>query len=118
MTNEENKILKEHILNAITEIRIKKKRPDNNSIFKYVNKKFEVNSNIEDVYAIILSLLEKNEIKNKPTKQGLPSYFVVNNEIISNEDETEDENSNDDLNFNFELLGTPPVQKVSHDYFK
>ena len=115
MTNEENKILKEHILNAITEIRIKKKRPDNNSIFEYVNKKFEVNSNIEDVNAIILSLLEKNEIKNKPTKQGLPSYFVVNNEIISNEDEKEDENSNDDLSFNFELLGTPPVQKVSHD---
>ena len=115
MTNEDNKILKEHILNAITEIRIKKKRPDNNSIFEYVNKKFEVNSNIEDVYSIILSLLEENEIKNKPTKQGLPSYFVVNNEINSNEDEKEDEYSNDDLSFNFELLGTPPVQKVSHD---
>ena len=115
MTNEENKILKEHILNAITEIRIKKKRPDNNNIFESVNKKFEVNSNIEDVYAIILSLLEKNEIKNKPTKQLLPSHFVVNNEINSNEDEKEDENSNDDLSFNFELLGTPPVQKVSHD---
>ena len=115
MTNEENKILKEHILNAITEIRIKKKRPGNNSIFEYVKKKFEVNSNIEDVYAIILSLLEKNEIKNKPTKQELPSYFVVNNEIISNEDEKEDENNNDNLSFNFELLGTPPVQKVSHD---
>ena len=59
--------------------------------------------------------MEKIEIKNKPTKQGLPSYFVVNNEIISNEDEKENENSNDDLSFNFEILGTPPVQKVSHD---
>ena len=36
MTNEENKILKEHILSAITEIRIKKKRPDFCSIYYVV----------------------------------------------------------------------------------
>ena len=115
MASNDNKILKEHILNAITEIRLKKKRPDNNSIFEYVNKKFEVNSNIEDVSVIITSLLEEKEIKNKPTKQGHTSYFVVNNEINSNKDEKEDENSNDDLSFNFELLGTPPVNKLSDD---
>ena len=30
-------------------------------------------------------------------------------------DQKEDKNSNNDLSFNFELLGTPPVQKVRHD---
>ena len=114
MNNNKNEILKEHVLNAITEIRLKKKRPDNNSIFEYVSKKFEVNSNVEDLCAIILSLLEENEIINKPTKQGLPSYFVVNSEN-NEEDEKEDENDKDDLSFNFELLGTPSTDKPTND---
>ena len=114
-------ILKEHVLNTIRELRDKKKRPDNSSICEHINKKFEGNYENEDLFTIILSLLDKNAIINKPTKQGLPSYFIVNDEKNNEEEdnnneeeeEKERENSNDDFNINFELLGTPVVDESS-----
>ena len=51
---------------------------------------------------------------NKPTKQGLPSYFILNEKNDKEEEEEkEDENSNDD--FNFDLLGTTSVDKSIKD---
>ena len=59
MNDENNTILKEYVLKAISELRTKKKRPDNNSICEYINKKFDANSKNEDIFTIILSLLMK-----------------------------------------------------------
>ena len=75
MNDENNTILKEYVLKAISQLRTKKKRPDNNSICKYINKKLDTNSKNEDIFTIILSLVDENIITNKPTKQGLPSYL-------------------------------------------
>ena len=114
MNDENNTILKEYVLKAISELRTKKKRPDNNSICEYINKKLDANSKNEDISTIILSLLDENIITNKPTKQGLPSYFILNEENDNEEEEEkEDENSNDD--FNFDLLGTTSVDKSIKD---
>ena len=106
-------ILKEHVLNTIRELRIKKKRPDNNSISEHINKKFGGNYKNEDLFTVILSLLDENTIINKPTKQGLPSYFIVDENNNEDEEEKEGDNSNEDFNINFELLGTPSVAKYS-----
>ena len=110
---ENNTILKEYVLKAISELRTKKKRPDNNSICEYINKKLDTNSRNENIFTIILSLVDENIITNKPTKQGLPSYFILNEENDNEEEEKEDENSNDD--FNFDLLGTTSVDKSIKD---
>ena len=76
MNDENNTILKEYVLKAISELRTKKKRPDNNRICEYINKKLDANPKNEDIFTIILSFLDENIITNKPTKQALPSYFI------------------------------------------
>ena len=113
MNDENNTILKEYVPKAISQLRTKKKRPDNNSICEYINKKLDTNSKNEDIFTIILSLVDENIITNKPTKQGLPSYFILNEETDNEEEEKEDENSNDD--FNSYLLGTTSVDKNNTD---
>ena len=110
MNDENNTILKEYVLKAISELRTKKKRPDSNSICEYINKKLDAYSKNEDIFTIILSLLDENIITNKPTRQGLPSHFILNEENDNEEEEEkEDENNNDD--FNLDLLGTTSVDK-------
>ena len=58
--------------------------------------------------------MDEKIITNKPTKQGLPSYFTLNEENDNEEEEEkEDQNSND--GFNFDLLGTTSVDKSIKD---
>ena len=89
MNDENNTILKVYVLKAINELRTKKKRQ---TITVYVNTSIIANYKNEDIFIIILSLLDENIITSKPTKQGLPSYFILNKE---NDNEEEEETSVD-----------------------
>ena len=71
MNDENNTLLKEYVLKAISELRTKKKRPDNNSICEYINKKLDANSKNEVIFTIILSLLDENIITNRRNKDCL-----------------------------------------------
>ena len=58
------------ILKAIKEIRIKKKRPDVNSIYDFVanNEKF--------FQTLIDKLIQKDKILNRKTPEGLDSFYI------------------------------------------
>ena len=61
------------ILKAIKEIRIKKKRPDVNSIYDFVANNGASNVNEKFVQTLIDNLIQKDKILNRKTPQGLDS---------------------------------------------
>ena len=67
------------IVSAIDNIRnIKGKRPDIDAIYRYVSKYVATNVDRDFIETIVVELINKDMIFNKPTAQGLDSYFIVN----------------------------------------
>ena len=73
-------VLDDIIINAINTIRKNKKRPDETSIYEFLNKNFE-NANLTKVTINerLASMLSNNRITNK-LANGKNSYLVTNNE--------------------------------------
>ena len=73
-------VLDDIIINAINTIRKNKKRPDETSIYEFLNKNFE-NANLTKVTINerLTSMLSNNRITNK-LANGKNSYLVTNNE--------------------------------------
>ena len=66
-------------ISAIDNIRnIKFKCPDIDSIYRYASKTVVTNVDRDFIESIAVELVNKNLIFNKPTAQGLDSYFIVN----------------------------------------
>ena len=63
------------ILKAIKEIRIKKKRPDVNSIYDFVANNEASNVNEKFIQTLIDNLIQKDKILNRKTPQGLDSFL-------------------------------------------
>ena len=49
MYTEKQDIIEEHVIDAINDIRAKRKRPDSRSVLEYVNKNFATNA--DEIYA-------------------------------------------------------------------
>ena len=108
-------LLKENVLWAIKVIRENKKRPDCQSICHYINKFTDSKTNTDYLYLVIQSLLDSNNIVNKPTKQGLPSYYIINE---MTEDLSDDKSEADFANENpiiFEHILTPKLKETESD---
>ena len=57
------------------------KRPDVESIFKYISNKNVNNYTISDIGKVLDDLKSKGKSENKPTKKGMNSFFVVSDQL-------------------------------------
>ena len=64
------------ILKAIKETRIKKKRPDVNSIYDFVANNGASNVKEKFIQTLIDNLIQKDKILNRKTPQGLDSFYI------------------------------------------
>ena len=69
--------LEKDILESISQIRGKSKRPDVESIFKHLTSNNATNFTMEVVEESIKTLIAKSKVINKKTKQGLDSFFII-----------------------------------------
>ena len=70
-------ILEKDILDSISIIREKSKRPDAESIFKHLSSTGATNITMEVVQESIRLLIAKSKVVNRKTKQGLDSFFIA-----------------------------------------
>ena len=70
-------IVKQHIVNAIVTIRRASKRPDAESIFKFISTNNASNFTMSDIVDALDKLKQNGKIENKQTKKGLDSFFLV-----------------------------------------
>ena len=96
-------VLDDIIINAINTIRKNKKRPDETSIYEFLNKNLE-NANLTKITINegLPSISNNNHITNKLTN-GKNSYFVTNNESSEPKDDVEKQLLTD--------IETPPPKK-------
>ena len=78
-------------MNAITEIRNSKKRPDNKSIIEFIQKNHSTNADFNFIEKAIEKLIKNKKIVNKPTIQSMTSYFPISNDQLNENKVTESE---------------------------
>ena len=71
-------MLEKNILDYISIIREKSKRPDAESIFRHLSSTVATNVSIDVVEEGIISLIRKSKVVNRKTKQALTSFFIAN----------------------------------------
>ena len=71
-----------HIINTIKDIRSNSKRPDVDSIFKYISSKNASNYTVSDIGKVLDYLKSKGKVENKPKKKGMDSFFVVLDQYV------------------------------------
>ena len=110
------------IVSAIDNIRdIKCKRPDIDAIYRYVSKNVATNVDRDFIETNIVELVKKNVIFNKPTAQGLDSYFIVNakensevtKSAIGNENVDSNSNISSDINKTSSNENTKIIDNIS-----
>ena len=75
-------ILKPKILDAIDQIRQRKKRPDTDSIYDFIARTCATNINKELIEVVIEELIAQNDIFNKKTAQGRDSFYKLNEKQV------------------------------------
>ena len=70
----------EQILDAMSKIRKRNKRPDAETILKDISSNSASNICISDVKEKLQELTDISKIENRKTNQGLDSYFIINSE--------------------------------------
>ena len=92
-------IAEKHIADAIVAIRRACKRPDAESIFKFISTKNARSVTMSDILDALIKLRKKCKIENKHIKKGLDSFFLVGDQShidsSSNQDVDPSEPSND-----------------------
>ena len=83
MTSQESEHFFEHIKDAIATLRLGRQRPDNKRILKHVQRSAATNLDQDYIDQILLEMLAKNLIYNRPTESG-PSYYVTEKNGDSN----------------------------------
>ena len=84
-------------MNAITEIRNSKKRPDNKSIIEFIQKNHSTNADFNFIGKAIEKLIKNKKIVNKPTIQSMTSYFPISNDQLNENKVTESEPISSDI---------------------
>ena len=69
--------MEKDILDSISIIREKSKRPDAESIFKHLSSAGATNITMEIVEESIKLPIAKSKVVNRKTKQGLDSFFIA-----------------------------------------
>lgn len=85
------------ILEAINEIRYKKKRPDTNAIFNYISPSEASNIDIKTVDSIIQNLIKRKVITNKKTTQGLDSFYILSPATTKGNENEQNQNEQNQL---------------------
>ena len=80
--NNDLDILKPKILDAIDQIRQRKKRPDTDSIYDFIARTCATNINKELIEVVIEELIAQNDVFNKKTAQGQDSFYKVNEKEV------------------------------------
>ena len=75
-------IFSSHIMNAIAEIRNRKKRLDNKSITEFIQKNHSTNADFNFIGKTIEKLIKSKNTVNKPTIQDMASYFPISNDQL------------------------------------
>ena len=70
-------IVEQYIVSAIVAIWRASKRPDTESIFKFISRSNVSNVTMSDIVDALDNLKQKGKIENKQTKKGLDSFFLV-----------------------------------------
>ena len=81
-------LFKPKILKAIDQIKQKKKRPDINAIYEYLNKTDASNTDKNLIETILGNLIETNILVNRKTPEGLDSFqtgkvYTSNHELLN-----------------------------------
>ena len=104
------------IISTIDNIRnIKCKHPDIDAIYRYVSKTVATNLDRDFIETIVVELVNKSIIFNKPAVQGLDLYVIVNgkenlevtNSAIANENINSNSNISSDINKSSSNENTP-----------
>ena len=77
LSNDTIDIFKPLIVSAIETIRGKSKRPDIDAIYRHISKSEATNVDRDFIASVLNDLENQNVIYNKPTTQGLDSYFIA-----------------------------------------
>ena len=80
--NNDLDILKPKILDAIDQIRQRKKRPDTDSIYDFIARTCATNINKELIEVVIEELIAQNDVFNKKTAQGQDSFYKLNEKEV------------------------------------
>ena len=70
-------IEEQHIVDAIVAIRRASKRPDAESIFKFISTNNASNFTMSDIVDALDKLKQEGKIEKKQTKKGLDLFFLV-----------------------------------------
>ena len=88
-TNKEIESFSNYKIDAIKSLRLKNKRPNNESIFDHISKTSATNIDQDFVDIVLTTMLDKNLIYNKPTVRGSSYYIRGDNEISVDIDTSE-----------------------------
>ena len=77
LSNDTIDIFKPLIILAIETIRGKSKHPDTDAIYRHISKSEATNIDRDFIASVLNDLENQNVIYNKPTTQGLDSYFIA-----------------------------------------
>ena len=117
--NNDLDILKPKILDAIDQIRQRKKRPDTDSIYDFIARSCATNINKELLEVVIEELIAENDIFNKKTAQGLDSFYKLNEkEFPSPNASPSIEISNTQLSFASDNEILEPSEEEPRDFDK
>ena len=84
-------------MSVIAEIRNSKKCPDNNSITGFIQRNYSTNVNFNFIEEAIEKLIKNKKIVNKPTIQGMTSYFPNSNDQVNENEITASEPLSSDI---------------------
>ena len=77
LSNNIKNIFKPIITSAIETIKGRSKRPDIDAIYRHISKSEATNVDRDFIVLVLNDLENQNVIFNKPTAQGLDSYFIA-----------------------------------------
>ena len=84
-------------MNATVEIRNSKTRPDNKSITEFFQKNQSTSASFNFIEEAIGKLIKNKKTVNKPTIQGMMSYFLISNDQLGENEVTESEPISSDI---------------------
>ena len=111
LSNDTIDILKPLIISAIETIRGKSNSPDIDAIYRHISKLEATNVDRDFIASVLNDLENQNVIYNKPTTQGLDSYFIASHtdkkdpkSIKSQNDNTQSDPESNYFQINLDMI--------------
>ena len=76
-----NNVIQQKVMETIINIRRKNRRPDTDAIYKELTKDCASNINADDIESQIKLMIDNALLENRPSNQGLDSFFILNSNI-------------------------------------